>query len=366
VIINNEIEITSKIKNYTIVIVETISDLIESIKNVNTYYIIDREVGNLYPDLVTHIDKNRILYLISNEGLKTLSGSEMIFDFFIKNNINKKSKIIAIGGGVIQDVVTFATHVFHRGIEWVYVPTTLLAMSDSCIGAKSAINYKGIKNPLGVFHPPKKILLYFNFVNTLKYSDLLSGYGEILKLNIIGGKNSNILINNNHKGIECRKSNSLHILKKLIKDSLLIKKKFIEKDEFDVGDRRILNYGHTFGHALESALNNKIPHGIAVVIGIDIVNYISYRLGHLSKESFENYRNYYDKLYRNSFLRPFDFKYFLDRIRNDKKTTNGKVLLSLPKSSGIFFLKHVSIEGDLQLFFLDYIDEDNIFKIKLN
>ena len=360
----DQINITSEIKDYTVIFAKTIDGLSDDILDKNAFYIIDKKVNELYPTILQNVDGYRILTLTSNEELKTLIGAEEIFDFFIKNNINKQSKIIALGGGVIQDVVTLATHIFHRGLSWTYVPTTLLAMSDSCIGAKSAINYKGVKNPLGVFHPPGDIFLYPGLIQTLSYSDLLSGYGEVIKLGLIGNKNTSLMLNINSVGLVSKNNTNTDMLEVLVKSSLMTKKTYIEEDEFDLGVRRILNYGHTFGHALESVMNNKIPHGQAVVIGIDIVNYISYRLGFLPENIFRECRCYYDKLYSDCSLVSFEVCLLLDRIKNDKKTSNGDILLALMRSPGDFFLKRVSIDGELHALFVSYLDNENIFKLK--
>jgi len=173
---SDEIRIHSQIKDYSVYFVNELNDLIAQIQSEKAIYIIDGNVAELYADAFDQLDSRRVLTLDATEELKTLEGAGYIFDFFLEHSVNKKSEIYAIGGGVIQDVVTLATHLFHRGVQWTYVPTTLLAMSDSCIGAKAAINYKSFKNPLGVFHPPKAILLYPKFINTLQYGDLLSGY----------------------------------------------------------------------------------------------------------------------------------------------------------------------------------------------
>ena len=359
----SNIAVKSNIKNYSIVFLEELIDLVENFKDENSFYLIDGSVHKLYPELLSHITEGKVLPLVANEELKTLAGAEIIFDFFLENNVNKKSNIFAIGGGVVQDVVTLATHIFHRGLEWVYVPTTLLAMSDSCIGAKSAINYKGFKNPLGVFHPPKKVLLHPAFTKTLKYQDVLSGHGEIIKLGLIGNRNINSLQSINIEGLMLNGVINSHILDTLILSSLLVKKEYVEEDEFDQGIRRILNYGHTFGHALESAMNNRIPHGQAIIIGIDIVNYVSYRLGSMSEETFEDCRCCYDKLYGDLSLDSFEINSLFDRIHKDKKTINGDVLLALMRTSGNFYLDPISIEGELRPIFTDYLTEKNIFKL---
>lgn len=359
---SSEIEISSQIKDYSVHFIDGTETLNQTVANSKAVYIIDEKVHALYPTLLDSIPSQNILQLEATETLKTLDGAGLIFDFFLNHNINKKSEIFAIGGGIIQDTVTLATHLFHRGVNWTYIPTTLLAMSDSCIGAKAAINYKTYKNPLGAFHPPKKIFLCPEFISTLEYNDLLSGYGEIIKLNLIGGENIELLkaINNDGLLIENRANKNIPAL---IKSSLLIKKKYIEEDEFDMGIRRTLNYGHTFGHALESVLNYALPHGQAVVIGIDIVNFVSMKLGLTTENTFNKTRQCYDQLYTKRKFPPSTLNDILNKIAKDKKAIDGEILLAIMEKPGTFLLHPLTIQSDLSQLADEYFSQDNLFEL---
>jgi 3-dehydroquinate synthase len=166
----------------------------------------------------------------------------------------------------------------------------LLAQADSCIGAKTSLNYKNYKNLIGTFYPPIEIYLYTGFIKTLKTIDYFSGLGEIGKLHLNGGENNiKKFIDNIQEILKGNES----ILLEAIKNSLKIKKSYIEDDEFDTGKRNMLNFGHCFGHAIESATDFDIPHGQAVVIGIILANIIARKRSLLSKE---NELLFYDKI----------------------------------------------------------------------
>ena len=170
-----------------------------------------------------------------------------------------------------------------RGLDWDFFPTTLLAQSDSCIGSKSSINSGNIKNILGTFTPPKKIILDVSFLKTLEEKDIYSGIGEMIKVHAINSPESFDQINQSYdKILEDPES-----MVQFIRASLLFKKRLIELDEFDVGPRNVMNYGHSFGHAIETATNYGIPHGIAVTIGMDMANFVASKLGVTSLSNFE-------------------------------------------------------------------------------
>lgn len=205
------------------------------------------------------------MFIHANENNKTLETSLSIIRALEDRNL---SKISVVGGGIIQDIASFAASIYKRGIEWDFYPTTLAAMADSCIGGKTSINVDGVKNKLGSFHPAKNVLIYPQFLKTLTNSQVRDGLGEIQHmimcytsttkdLKVISDLVSSVIAEDN-----------MHKFIRLINNSLWYKKNFVEKDEFDENTRRLLNLGHTFGHALEYATDNTISHGQAVSWGI--------------------------------------------------------------------------------------------------
>jgi 3-dehydroquinate synthase len=207
-----------------------------------------------------------VLLVEALEENKTLDGCAKLIEGLRSKGASKGSHLYAFGGGIVQDLATFCASSYMRGIKWTYVPTTLLGMVDSCIGGKSSINVGPYKNIAGNFYPPQKIAIDIRFCKTLPLAERVAGLCEAVKicyaasgsefeeyLQIFSGSSS--------------KLSEQEILQVVIL-SLHTKKRFIEEDEFDNGPRLLLNFGHTFGHAIEAASNFSITHGIAVGIGM--------------------------------------------------------------------------------------------------
>jgi 3-dehydroquinate synthase len=307
------LEVHSNIRNYSISFVSDLNKIINYIKSANTITFIDANVCRLYPEL----NLPNIVSVDCVEDVKTLEGADKIYSILIEKKANIKTKIIVIGGGILQDLVGFCASTYCRGIEYILVPTTLLAQADSCVGGKTSINFKNRKNILGTFYPPSEIIIYPNFTNTLSELDLISGFGEIYKFNILQNTITTFDINSN--------------LSKMIYDGLNFKINILQKDEFDRGDRKFLNFGHTFGHALESISSHKIPHGIAVIIGSMIAVLVSKRLNY----SVQNYdvilNTGIDLICKSKVeIKPewFDFDRLIAIVKSDKKST-GKLTMVL-------------------------------------
>lgn len=254
--------VPSQLKTYSVLFDQTFDDLK---KNSSDYsaVIVDKNILRLYPELLSN---NNIIPVECTESNKTLSGCSLILNELIKRNIKADGNIMAVGGGILQDIVGFCSSVFCRGVDYTLVPTTLLSQVDSCIGGKTSINFNQAKNILGTFYPPKDIIIIPEFIVTLSSLDYLSGFGEVYKFLILQNKIHRFNINDN--------------IKNIIYDSLVFKCSILEKDEFDRKDRKFLNFGHTIGHAIESSSNYSIPHGIAVILGCMIECGISVQMGY--------------------------------------------------------------------------------------
>lgn len=245
-------------------------------------FVVDEIVWGFYSaNLLSKVDVEKLIIIRSSEENKSYQAVFSLYDRFLKYSVKRNSTVVAIGGGVLQDLVGFACSTFYRGINWVFVPTTSLSQLDSCIGGKTSLNYEGYKNILGTFYPPIKIIIYPKFLNTLGDDIYYSGLGEAAKLHLIGG---NDLAERFRKSIGKLKMRHMPTIEKVIVDSLVIKQKFIVEDEFDDGRRHMLNYGHCFGHAIEASTNFSISHGQAVVLGIFMANCISVRRNLLAEE----------------------------------------------------------------------------------
>lgn len=274
VLILDEIKVKAHDRSYQIYFFEELELLYKQLDKYrdNCFYIIDEKFNELNK-FSTEIKIENMIFVKSSEKIKNLEYAQKLILELKKKKINRKSKIIAIGGGTLQDVTQFVSSILYRGIDFIFIPTTLQALTDSCMGGKTSLNLDFYKNQLGTFYSPYEVFQYAGFVNTLDLVEIKGGYAELIKLLIIGGyKNFEQFYKLLNKNIY-----DLDNLKQHISQALYIKKKFVEKDEFDYGIRKILNYGHTFAHAIETIVENKITHGNATALGINIANFYSYK-----------------------------------------------------------------------------------------
>ncbi len=248
----------------------------------------------------------------------------------------------------MQDVGAFAAACFRRGLPWQLVPTTLLSIADSCIGAKTGINHLNAKNQLALFSAPREVVLNINFLKTLKKSDLKSGMGEILKLCITGG---DYFVDCYSNIVEHGLPRQFDDYKKLIGCALSVKKAVVEFDEFDRNIRRAMNYGHTFGHAIEAISDYRIAHGQAVSIGIIIANELGREYGLMSQE----HCTYLNRLALDlldasavEIMREFNSSKLLNLLRKDKKTESTKVTLVLMTKPGETAFRPTEIDSNLE------------------
>lgn len=305
-------KIKSSVRNYKV----TFSD--EAIFD-ESFFLIDRKVYDLHTDVFKKIDISKIILIDALETNKTYNGCSIYIKKLIDLGIKRGQTICAIGGGIIQDIVGFITSIIYRGITWNFYPTTLLAQCDSCIGGKTSINFNNYKNLIGNFNPPSHIIINTKYLQTLDSREIQSGLGEILKVAFID-KFDRINLSILNKNIQ---QNTVD--ETLIKKSLEIKKEIIEIDEFDKGLRNIMNFGHTFGHAIESITNFKIPHGIAVGIGINIANNISRKLYNVRNNEFEKILGTFlhvNEKYHNIFKESYSELSFIEALKRDKKNKN--------------------------------------------
>lgn len=269
---NNMIEIKSNIRNYSVEFKKDLSFINELLKIKNSVFVVDKNVYNLYNEYFKHANNKNTIILEATEENKTIETALEICEKITELPSKRNTNLISIGGGIIQDITGFVANIVYRGINWIFVPTTLLAACDSCIGGKTSLNYKKYKNLLGTFFPPTQIKVCSEFFKTLTVKDFYSGLGEVIKFNIMKGKNGLEQLNNDIEKVLCRDN---EIINYYTKTSLEFKKKFIEEDEFDRGERIKLNFAHTFGHAIEVISKYVIPHGTAVAIGMIMANSIS-------------------------------------------------------------------------------------------
>ena len=313
-------------------------------KNVNNLLLIDKNVRNLYFENLK-FNSNRIFVVEPDEEFKTLTNGVLkVLDFLVERNFTKEEELIVVGGGITEDIGAFVGACYKRGIKWIYYPTTLLSMCDSCIGGKTGINYHNTKNQVALFSAPREVNININFLKTLSDYHIKSGMGEILKLLVTGGKTLlDIYINNVIYG----KVLNFDAYEKLILSSLAVKRAIIEEDEFEKYYRKSLNYGHTIGHAIEVLSQYRIPHGQAVIMGMVIVNKISLEKNILDKEDYELTQKLAKELLGKSILREVSIDGLSNLLKNDKKTEGDKINLVLVSNLGNTKFLKIALNSDL-------------------
>lgn len=205
----------------------------------------------------------------AGEETKTLEGCQQILIALHDRGVRRGDELLAIGGGALQDVATLSASIYMRGIPWTYAPTTAMAMFDSCIGGKSSINVGQIKNLVGNIYPPTKVLVDLQFLRTLSTEARVSGLSEAVKICFArGGSAFSDYLDFGIRPDDLDGVGDQERVTEFVTQVLNTKKWFIEIDEFDKRERLVLNFGHTFGHALESSTGFRLPHGIAIAFGM--------------------------------------------------------------------------------------------------
>lgn len=285
----DQITIKSNLKDYNVNF-ENNTDFIKNLaKTPNSVFVMDENVWNIYKDThLSSISQEKVIIQPVCEDIKNIDTVCTIYEKIMQFAPRKNMTIISLGGGIIQDITGFVASSLYRGVNWIFVPTTLLAQVDSCIGAKTSLNFKHFKNLVGTFYAPKEVYICPEFLKSLNVQDFYSGVGEMAKLHIMAGKEKAQEFIDALPKIDTLDNT---ILSKMTHNCLNIKKSYIETDEFDTGKRNMLNYGHCFGHAIESATDFSIPHGQAVVLGMILANKVSMNRGVLSGDKLKFIEN---------------------------------------------------------------------------
>ena len=346
------IVIRSKKKEYSVDFVKFSKSLLSKHANIEDVYIVDKNVYEKH-NIIKYLTHKKLIILTASEKAKDFSQISNVIKKLLKLNFRKKGKLIVIGGGIAQDVSSFISSIIFRGVDWIFFPTSLLAQCDSCIGGKTSINFYGKKNQLGNFNPPSKIFIDENFLKTQKIKEIYSGMGEMSHYFFLSNRNDYLFFKNNYKKAL---NKNYKIIKDLIFKTLIIKKRFVEKDEFDTNERLLLNYGHTFGHAIESITNYKIPHGIAVTHGINLSNFISLSYGILSHKEFINMNSIVKDIYQKMIPKNINLAKFIEALKKDKKNINNNLRAVFSKGVGKMFLKEIKFDKKFKEVLIEYKD----------
>ena len=343
---NTKIIVKTKSKTYPIYLGEknlnTINGLIKKnlprVKKICIIY--DKNVPS---KLLTELNKSlkkfklRIYKLSASEKMKNLTVANNIIENLLKNNFNRSDCIISFGGGIISDLSAFISSLLKRGTKFINIPTTLLAQADAAIGGKTGINSRYGKNLIGTFNQPKSVIISIDLLKTLEKRELISGYAEILKYSFIKDKRFfSWLKTHGNKILSLERKSCIHAIKK----SCLIKADIVSIDEKEEGIRELLNFGHTFGHAIESitGFSDKLRHGESIFLGMFLAIKFSIYLKFCHKDVLKNYICHLKDL--NIFFKVQDYKLkispknFLKHIKFDKKIKNKQIKFILLKDIG--------------------------------
>lgn len=245
-------------------------------KNQDHVFITDRNVFSLVKGL---IPQKRTIILEPGENQKTLTCVKRIYHKFLRLGVDRSWTAVGLGGGVVGDLTGFVASTYMRGINFILVPTTLLAQTDASIGGKNGVNFNGYKNTVGTFALPSSVLIDFNFLQSLPQEEILCGAAEIIKHALIGSPS---LFKNLEKNRDKILSLDKKALNKIVFESIRIKSNIVQTDAREKGERRKLNFGHTLGHALE--MTEGLSHGRAVGAGMALAVKASAKMGMLSEK----------------------------------------------------------------------------------
>ena len=350
-------EVKSLFHNYEVKFIDNFPLMLQGIIEEGDFIIIDKRIEELYKGHLLSVFKNvKYISLTADEIQKSYQGVIPVIAELIENGFKKNHRLIAIGGGIIQDITAFISSIIYRGVDWFFFPTTLLAQCDSCIGSKTSINFSEYKNQLGGFYPPNKVYIYLPFIDTLSEGAFKSGMGEMLHYFIVSGKADFVFYRENYKEAFTNKV----VLSQLIKRSLEIKKSYIEMDEFDKNIRQVFNYGHSFGHAIESLSNYKIPHGIAVSYGMDIANYISMKMDFIPSSIRNEIREVVEVFWPDFPINYINVDSFINALSKDKKNVGTKLGLILNKGYGDIFKNIIDVDDNFIAWLNEYFNNELI------
>lgn len=327
---SDRLVVRSRLRDYEVAFDEDAFVSLRSLGD-STFFLADQLVADLYRDkLEPLLPPGRAILVEATEQSKTMDHCQRLAVALIEAGIRRNSTLVAVGGGVVQDIAAFLASILYRGIGWVFYPTTLLAQADSCVGSKSSLNVGSYKNLLGTFCPPARIVLDVKFLRSLPVSEVRSGVGEILHFYLVDGSPNAAALMSRYEDF-LREPVGLvdHI-----RASLEIKKRTVEIDEFDQHQRNLFNYGHTFGHAIESVSDYRIPHGQAVTMGMDIANYLSRAQGLLDEEKFLAMRGLLIKNLPDFTLEATGMDAYIGALARDKKNVDGDLTCILTSGPG--------------------------------
>ena len=333
-----QINVTTQNSSYPIVISDDFKSFTKYVNRENKKCVIitDKNVEKYHIDTfckyIENIFREIFFYVITpGEESKSLKAAEDIYIFLLEHHINRKDVIITLGGGVVGDLGGFVAATFLRGIEFVQVPTSLIAQIDSSVGGKTAVNLKNKKNIIGSFYQPKLVYINYSLLKTLPIKELKNGLVEILVHAIIKDE---LLFNYIETNLEQIMRLDPVVLEKIIYWNCRIKSEVVQKDETDVGERAVLNFGHTFGHAIEGYYEYRYKHGECVALGVIGACLIAERNGLITHDVTNRIENLLERIEIIQCIDDCDSTAVLNFMLYDKKVIEEKLFFILPLKIG--------------------------------
>ena len=352
-----DFKVKSTVHDYEVLFVDDSKQILVREMKEGDVVIIDNKVRVLYPDILNGISqKNVVVGIDADERQKSYQGLIPIIEKLIAGGFRRNHRLIGIGGGITQDITAFISSIMYRGVSWLFFPTTLLAQGDSCIGSKTSINFGEYKNQVGGFYPPYEIYIDLNFLDTLSKSELQSGLGEMSHYFVVAGEGDFKRFKREYPLAKQDKN----ILSGLVTRSLEIKKGYIEIDEFDRNKRQVFNYGHSFGHAIESLTNYEVPHGIAVSYGMDMANFVSVKLNYLADKIRQEIRELLEQIWDGHVISNLSVEKFANALSKDKKNMGKELRLILCKGYGKPFKTGIQLDSQFMSWLEEYFDKELI------
>ena len=346
---------------YNIVMTSGWNGLLESVKEFDTRsrkacIITDSNVQALYAEeiraILSPIFSEVFVYAFeAGEDRKNLSTVTEIYHFLANHHFDRQDLLIAAGGGVVGDITGFAAATYMRGVDFIQIPTTLLAQIDSSIGGKTGVDLEGRKNLVGAFHQPCLVYINTDALNTLPDAHFASGMGEIIKHGLLRSESYYRWLNENHSGIARKDPESL---REMIFRSCKIKAEIVETDPFEKGPRALLNLGHTLGHAVEKESGFLLPHGACVAIGIAGADYLSNKRDMITRDDLNDIIETLTRFNLPVQAGRIDRKVVLFATKSDKKMRAGQIRFILLDGIGNAVISDDVTDNEL-LEAIDYI-----------
>lgn len=306
----------------------------------------DNVANHILDGFVSSLNKEVYKYCITpGEDSKNLDTVNGIYDYLIKNNFNRKDILIALGGGVVGDITGFAASTYERGISFIQVPTTLLSMVDSSIGGKTGVDFNGYKNMVGSFYMPKMVFINTQVLKSLPDREYFNGFAEVMKAALIRDAVFYTWLIDMMYEI-CEKDEDTVL--EMIERSVLIKKLVVEKDPTEKSERRLLNFGHTIGHAIEKYYEFDLKHGECVALGCVAAAFISWKKNWLTMDEYYEIRDMFVPFNLPISVELLNIDKVLNNIKKDKKAENNAINFVLLKKIGKAVIDNTVTEDNIK------------------